>query len=94
MLEEDGILSLRELSGKLNASLERVHHIVTVKSGMTKVCTKRVLCELSVLHMTEVPVDIGDYLQNTLLCSPDLTPHDFFGAFPMLEHELRPDIQH
>jgi hypothetical protein len=40
LLKEDRRLSLRELSGSLNMSLERVHHIVTVEVGMSQVCAR------------------------------------------------------
>jgi hypothetical protein len=48
MVKEDRRLSLRELSGSLNMSLERVHHIVTVEEGMSQECTRwvhRYLCD-------------------------------------------------
>jgi hypothetical protein len=47
LLEEDRRLSLRELSGSLNVSLERLHHIITLELGMCRLCTKWVPCDLS-----------------------------------------------
>jgi hypothetical protein len=40
LLKKDRKLSLRELLGSLNVSLERVHHIITVESGMSQVCAR------------------------------------------------------
>jgi hypothetical protein len=47
LLKEGRRLSLRELSGSLNVSLERVHHIITVELGMSRVCARWVPCDLS-----------------------------------------------
>jgi hypothetical protein len=38
LLKEDRTFFIRELSGSLNVSLERVYHIVTVDLGMSWVC--------------------------------------------------------
>jgi hypothetical protein len=40
LLREDRKLLLRELSGNLNVSLERVHHIIIVEWGMSWVCAR------------------------------------------------------
>jgi hypothetical protein len=46
MLKDERRLSLRELAGSFNVSLESAHHIVTVEEGMSKECTRYVHCYL------------------------------------------------
>jgi hypothetical protein len=46
LLKEYRSLSLRELSVSLNVSLERIHHIVTVETGMSYACARWVPCDI------------------------------------------------
>jgi hypothetical protein len=50
LLKEDRRLSLRELSVSLNMSLEKAQHIITVQLGMSQVCARWVLHDLSDEH--------------------------------------------